>query len=55
MTEDTTEELLQQAAESAANFLRGASMDPRLPADMKSAFAEKAAEIDEKIEAAEGF
>ena len=55
MDDETTEELLQKAAEGAANFLRGASIDPRLPADMKQAFMEKAGEIDDQVNAAEGF
>lgn len=52
--DETTEELLHLAAEGAANFMRGISSDPRLPADMRSALMSKASEVDDQIEAANG-
>ena len=55
MEDETTEELLQQSAEGARNFMLGMALDPRLPTDMKKALADKATEIDTQIEAATGF
>jgi hypothetical protein len=49
MNDETKEELLQ-ALESAANFLRGMSFDPRLVGDIPSACIAKATEIDEIVE-----
>ena len=49
MNDDTKEELLQ-ALESAANFLRGMSFDPRLVGDIPSACIAKATELDAIVE-----
>lgn len=43
------EELLEQL-ESAANFMRGMSLDPRIPSDTKQALIERAQEIDCLVE-----
>lgn len=45
LSPETTEELLQ-GLESAANFIRGASLDPRIPGDVRSAFIARAREIE---------
>lgn len=49
MNDETKEELLK-ALESAANFLRGMTFDPRLVGDIPSACLAKATEIDEIVE-----
>lgn len=53
--DQTTEEMMQTAAQGAANFMRGAALDPRLPADIRQALRGKADEVDKAIEAAYGF
>ena len=49
MNEEQKEEVLS-ALEGAANFLRGACFDQRIPKDTRAAMAEKAAEIDKVAE-----
>ena len=39
-----------QLAEEAANFMRGMSMDPRLPTDIKEAVNHRVREMDEALE-----
>lgn len=39
-----------EIAESAANFLRGMSLDPRIPQDIRQAAFQEAARIDHKLE-----
>ena len=43
------EELLSELT-SAANFIRGAALDPRIPKDTKDAFLERAKRIDKTCE-----
>ena len=45
MTEENKEKALL-AIEGAANFLRGASFDMRIPQDSRQAFMDKADELD---------
>ena len=49
MNEEQKEEVLS-AVQSAANFLRGACFDVRLPKDTREAMANKANELDKIVE-----
>jgi len=50
MNEELKEELLG-AIQSAANFLRGACFDQRIPIDTREAMMLKATELDKLVEA----
>ena len=49
-TEDNTREELLEMLESAANFLRGMTIDPSIPAYAKSAIEERIKEIDATVD-----
>ena len=49
MDENQKEEVLQ-AIEGAANFMRGVSFDPSVPAHIKEALANKTSELESVVE-----
>lgn len=49
MNEDRMDELLQEL-ESAANFMLGMTMDPRLSADIKEALVLRVEQIEKTLE-----